>query len=93
MVELAVIKSHTGADAQQLHTDATPRKDTRDAKLWTVFMPLQTISGEMGALQVYSCPGTQIRGVAWYLHIMQRTTHNDLPTRRAGSVWWRLARW
>ena len=41
MVELAVIRARHGAEAQQLHTDTTPRKDTRDAQLWTVFMPLQ----------------------------------------------------
>jgi hypothetical protein len=56
MVELAVIRSHAGASAQQLHADTTPRLDGRDAKLLTVFMPLQTVTAEMGPLQV--CAGS-----------------------------------
>lgn len=57
MVELAVIRSHAGAGAQQLHTDTTPRFDQRDGKLWTVFIPLQLTNASMGPLQV--CAGSQ----------------------------------
>jgi ectoine hydroxylase-related dioxygenase (phytanoyl-CoA dioxygenase family) len=56
MVELAVIRSHAGASAQQLHTDTTPRYDRRDGKLWTVFIPLQSVDANMGPLQV--CAGS-----------------------------------
>ncbi len=56
MVELAVIRSHAGASAQQLHADTTPRYDRRDGKLWTVFIPLQNIDVNMGPLQF--CAGS-----------------------------------
>ena len=56
MVELAVIRSHPGANAQQLHADTTPRLDQRDGLLWTVFIPLQGVDIDMGPLQV--CAGS-----------------------------------
>ena len=56
MVELAVIRSHPGAGAQQLHADTTPRLDRRDGLLWTVFIPLQGVDVDMGPLQV--CAGS-----------------------------------
>ena len=56
MVELAAIKTARGSEAQQLHSDSTPRRDRSDALLWTVFLPLQHTNASMGALHV--CPTT-----------------------------------
>ena len=48
LVELAAIRSSRGAEAQQLHADTTPRWDGRDARMLTVFLPLQNVSAGMG---------------------------------------------